>query len=72
MGLTCSNGCDAGWHYQSEAIICRAVSIYEDGSVFVAPNPPYDVEEIPEIEAKFVCNECNHGVPAMEGSFEWA
>ena len=72
MALTCVNGCEAGWRYEAEAIICRAVSIYEDGSVFVAPNPPYDVEEILEYGAKFVCNECNHEIPATAGSFGWA
>jgi hypothetical protein len=46
LALTCPNGCDAGWFCEVEAQIRRTVSIHEDGSVFVAPGPPYEVEEI--------------------------
>ena len=54
MALTCPNGCDAGWFYEVEAQIRRTVSIHEDGSVFVAPGAPYEVEEIGEEWPVFV------------------
>jgi len=71
MALTCPNGCDEGFRYQAEATIFREVLRNEDGSVFVRPNPPYEVEEILEIEAKFVCCKCGRGIPASEITFEW-
>jgi hypothetical protein len=71
IALTCPNGCDAGWFYEVEAQIRRTVSIHEDGSVFVAPGPPYEVEEIGEHWPVFVCKKFEDTVPAMPGTFDW-
>ena len=71
MALTCPNGCDAGWFYEVEAQIRRTVSIHVDGSRFVAPGPPHEVEEIGEDWPVFVCKKCEDTVPAMPGTFDW-